>query len=44
MSSGQIGGWSVSVAKHSIVKQIKNEGSPLRALKHGVSKQAVLPS
>jgi len=44
MSGDQFGGWSVSVAAHIIVKQMKNEGSPSSALKHGVSKQAVLTS
>jgi hypothetical protein len=44
MSSDKIIGWSVSVAMRNIVKQMKNEGSPLSALKHGVSKQAVLTS
>jgi hypothetical protein len=44
MSSDQTGGWSVSVAMRNTVKQMKNEGSPLSTLKHGVSKQAVLTS
>jgi hypothetical protein len=44
MSSEQTGGWSVSIAMRNIVKQIKNEASPLSALKHGVSNQAVLTS
>jgi len=44
MSGDQFGGWSVSVKKHNIVKQMENEGSPLSALKHGVSKQAVSTS
>jgi hypothetical protein len=44
MSSDQIGGWSVSIAIRNIVKQMKNETSSLSALKHGVSKQAVLTS
>jgi len=44
MSGDQFGGRSVSVTTHNIVKQTENEGTPLSALKHGVSKQAVSTS